>query len=130
MKLSCGVTSMIAPLKSVKTVPTVYCTQRIYASGGVFEPSAERACLAQPRDAVARSLQRARLACWRKESAAAARYAMRERAKARDGYAPTARCGTGLWRTTGRGAGLLDDSSADVGFSAGWLGADAALPGL
>ena len=51
----------------------------------------------------------------------------RERAKAHDGYAPTARCGTGLVRTTGRGAGLLDDGSADVGFSAGWL---AALPGL
>ena len=46
------------------------------------------------------------------------------------GYAPTARCGTGLWRVTGRGAGLLDDSSADVGFSAGRLVADAALPGL
>ena len=55
--------------------------------------------------------------------------AEQERAKARTGYAPTARCGTGLVRTTGRGAGLLDDSSADVGFSAGWLGADAALPG-
>ena len=54
----------------------------------------------------------------------------RERAKARTGYAPTARCGTGLVRTTGRGAALLFDSSADVGFSAGWLGADAALPGL
>ena len=105
-------------------------TQRIYASEGVFEPSAERACLVQPRDAVARSQQRARLACWRKESAAAAPCGERERAKARDGYAPTARCGTGLWRVTGRGAGLLDDSSADVGFSAGWLGADAALPGL
>jgi len=35
-----------------------------------------------------------------------------------------------LWRATSRGAGLLDDSSADVGFSAGWLGADAALLGL
>ena len=66
------------------------------------------------------------IACWRKESAAAAPCGERERAKARDGYAPTARCGTGLWRVTGRGAGLLDDSSADVGFSAGWLGADAA----
>ena len=48
--------------------------------------------------------------------------AEQERAKARTGYAPTARCGTGLVRTTGRGAGLLDDSSADVGFST-------ALPG-
>ena len=56
--------------------------------------------------------------------------AEQERAKARTGYAPTARCGTGLVRTTGRAAGLLDDSSADVGFSAGWLGADAALPAL
>ena len=56
--------------------------------------------------------------------------AEQERAKARTGYAPTARCGTGLGRATGRGAGLLDDSSADVGFSAGWLGADAALPAL
>ena len=35
-------------------------TQRIYASGGVFEPRAERACLVQPRDAVARSLKSAR----------------------------------------------------------------------
>ena len=95
-----------------------------------MEPSAERACLVQPRDAVARSLQRARLACWRKESAAAAPCVERERAKARTGYAPSARCGTGLWRATSRGAELLDDSSADVGFSAGWLGADAALPGL
>ena len=34
-------------------------TQRIYASGGVFEPRAERACLVQPRDAVARSLKSA-----------------------------------------------------------------------
>ena len=41
-----------------------------------------------------------------------------ERAKARTGYAPSARCDTGLVRTTGRGAGLLDDGSADVGFSA------------
>ena len=62
--------------------------------------------------------------------AAAAPCGERERAKARTGYAPTARCGTGLVRTTVRGAGLLDDSSADVGFSAGWLGADAVLPGL
>ena len=68
------------------------------------------------------------IACWPKESAAAAPCGERERAKARTGYVPTARCGTGLWRVTGRGAGLLDDSSADVGFSAGWLGADAALP--
>ena len=105
-------------------------TQRFYASDGVLEPRTERACLVKPRDAVARSLERARLACWRKGSAAAARYAMRERAKARTGYAPTARCGTGLGRATGRGAGLLDDSSADVGFSAGWLAADAALFGL
>ena len=116
--------------KSVKNRAYSVFTQRIYASGGVFEPRAERACLVQLRAAVARSLQRARLACWRKESAAAAPCGERERAKARDGYAPTARCGTGLWRVTGRGAGLLDDSSADVGFSAGWLGADAALPGL
>ena len=36
----------------------------------------------------------------------------------------------GLWRVKGRAAGLLDGSSADVGFSAGRLGADAALPGL
>ena len=56
--------------------------------------------------------------------------AEQERAKARTGYAPTARCGTGLWRATSRGAELLDDSSADVGFSAGWLAADAALFGL
>ena len=35
-----------------------------------------------------------------------------------------------LWHATGRGAGLLFDSSADVGFSAGWLAADAALPDL
>ena len=54
--------------------------------------------------------------------AAAAPCGERERAKARDGYAPTARCGTGLVRTTGRGAGLLDDSSADVGFSAALTG--------
>ena len=56
--------------------------------------------------------------------------AEQERAKARTGYASTVRCGTALWHATGRGAGLLFDSSADVGFSAGWLGADAALPGL
>ena len=116
--------------KSVKNRAYSVFTQRIYASGGVFEPRAERACLTWPRDALARSLQRARHACRPKESAAAAPCGERERAKARDGYAPTARCGTGLWRVTGRGAGLLDDSSADVGFSAGWLGADAALPGL
>ena len=84
----------------------------------------------QPRDAVARSLKSARHCLPSKESAAVAPCGERERAKARDGYAPTARCGTGLWRVTGRGAGLLDDSSADVGFSAGRLGADAALPGL
>ena len=41
----------------------------------------------------------------------------------------TARRGTGSG--TPRVAVLgLDDSSADVGFSAGWLAADAALPGL
>ena len=49
--------------------------------------------------------------------------AEQERAKARTGYAPTARCGTGLVRTTGRASALLFDSSADVGFLAGWLGA-------
>ena len=54
--------------------------------------------------------------------AAAAPCGERERAKARTGYAPTARCGTGLVRTTVRGAGLLDDSSADVGFSAALTG--------
>ena len=74
-----------------------------------------------------RALPEERIACWPKESAAVAPCAVQERAKARTGCAPTARCGTGLVRTTGRGAGLLDDGSADVGFSAGWL---AALPGL
>ena len=44
--------------------------------------------------------------------------AEQERAKARTGYAPTARCGTALWHATGRGAALLDDGSADVEFSA------------
>ena len=115
--------------RSVKNRVYSVPTQRIYASEGVLEPRAERACLVKPRDALARSLQSARHCLPRKESAAAAPRRERERAKARDGYAPTARCGTGLVRTTGRGAGLLDDSSADVGFSAGWLGADAALPG-
>ena len=46
--------------KSVKNRAYSVFTQRIYASGGVFEPRAERACLVQPRDAVARSLKSAR----------------------------------------------------------------------
>ena len=37
-------------------------------------------------------------------------------------HGPRAHHGSRCW--------ALDDSSADVGFSAGWLGADAALPGL
>ena len=45
--------------KSVKNRAYSVPTQRIYASGGVFEPRAERAWALQARDAVARSLQRA-----------------------------------------------------------------------
>ena len=81
-------------------------------------------------------------ACWPKESAAAAPCAEQERAKARTGYAPTARCGTGLVRTTGRASALLFDSSlgwlaggqmrfwlASEARGAGWPAADGALPG-
>ena len=46
--------------KSVKNRAYSVPTQRIYVSVGVLEPSAERACLVQPRDAVARSLKSAR----------------------------------------------------------------------
>ena len=95
-----------------------------------FEPSAERACLAQPRDAVARSLKSKRHCLLAEGVGRCGAVRRAGTSQARTGYAPTARCGTGLVRTTGRGAALLDDSSVDVGFSAGWLGAEAALPGI
>ena len=105
--------------KSVKN--RAYCvpTQRIYASGGVFEPRAERACLVQPRDAVARSLKSTRHCLLvegvdRSGGAGASQSAYWLRANRTPRH--------GLWRATGRGAALPADSSADVGFST-------ALPG-
>ncbi len=84
----------------------------------------------QPRDAVARSLESARHCllvegvdrCGAVRQAGASQSAYWLRANRALWHGPRAHHGSRCW--------ALDDSSADVGFSAGWLGADAALPGL
>ena len=134
--------------RSVKNRAYSVPTQRIYASGDVFEPRAERAWLAQPRDAVARSLKSARHCllvegvgrCGAVRQAGASQSAYWLRANRALRHGPRAHHGSWCWasgrqlgrrrilgRLTGGRRGAAWPLTAR---GAGWPATDAALHGL